>query len=85
MQTSDAFPPAEAEHTSPSRWVKSRSFRAPSVNGWHDAIAAVAVTPNGHRIVSGGWDSTVRVWTLATGCLEYTRTNQYTPQAWTTR
>ena len=32
--------------------------------GW---VNAVAVTPDGRQVVSGGWDRTVRVWDFATG------------------
>ena len=33
----------------------------------HTAVLAVAVTADGRRAVSGGWDKTVRVWDLESG------------------
>jgi WD40 repeat protein len=35
--------------------------------GHSSSIYAVAMTPDGRRVVSGGWDKTLRVWELATG------------------
>lgn len=41
----------------------------------HDRrVIAVAVTPNGRQVVSGGEDRTVRVWNLRSGLLEQTLT-----------
>ncbi|KAJ1551917.1 hypothetical protein HK405_013408, partial [Cladochytrium tenue] len=37
------------------------------LEGHTDAVTAVAVSPDGHWIVSGSWDTTVRVWDMATG------------------
>ena len=42
------------------------------LQGHTDTVEAVAVTPDGQRIVSGGADGTVRVWDLASGRLEHT-------------
>ena len=36
----------------------------------HLPVVAVAVTPDGHRIVSGGWDNTVRIWNIDSGRFE---------------
>lgn len=92
MGNQDSFP-AGTRGGQACALVKRRSFSAPAVDwpgatpdwyaagGWHDAITAVAVTPDGKRLVSGGWDASVRLWTLATGGLEYTRINQYSPTA----
>jgi hypothetical protein len=37
------------------------------LTGHQDAVTSVAVTPDGRYVVSGSWDSTVRVWELTTG------------------
>jgi eukaryotic-like serine/threonine-protein kinase len=38
-----------------------------TLRGHTAGVYGVAVTPDGRRAVSGGWDKTVRVWDLATG------------------
>lgn len=38
-----------------------------TLTGHHGEVWAVAVTPDGHRAVTGGSDGTVRVWNLTTG------------------
>jgi len=39
----------------------------------HDgAVRALAVTPDGSRLVTGGDDHTIRIWNLASGRLERT-------------
>lgn len=43
-----------------------------TLQGHTAGVKAVAVTPDGSRIVSGGVDGTVRVWDLTTGRLERT-------------
>ncbi|MDJ0658930.1 MAG: hypothetical protein QNJ42_05505, partial [Crocosphaera sp.] len=35
-------------------------------------VEAVAVTPDGQKIISGSWDATLKIWDLATGNLENT-------------
>ncbi|MFM6367676.1 MAG: WD40 repeat domain-containing protein [Dolichospermum sp.] len=38
--------------------------------GHNDAVTSVKVTPDGKKIVSSGWDRTVKVWDIETGeCL----------------
>ncbi len=39
------------------------------LQGHRGGVRCVAVSPDGSRIASGGWDSTVRVWDTATGSL----------------
>jgi WD40 repeat protein len=39
---------------------------------WRAQVLTVAVTPDGSRIVSGGYDRLVRIWDLASGRLEQT-------------
>jgi NACHT domain- and WD repeat-containing protein len=42
-----------------------------TLQGHTDMVSTVAVTPDGHRVVSGSSDKTLRVWELATGtCLK---------------
>jgi dipeptidyl aminopeptidase/acylaminoacyl peptidase len=31
------------------------------------AVSAIAISPNGKLLASGGWDNTIRIWDLATG------------------
>ncbi len=38
-----------------------------TIKGHVDAVYAVDYSPDGTRIVSGGYDSTVRVWDAQTG------------------
>ena len=40
------------------------------LEGHTDRVTAVSVTPDGQRAISGGWDTTVRVWNVDSGeCL----------------
>ena len=41
-----------------------------SLEGHTGPVRAVAVSPDGHRIVSGSNDHTIRIWNLDSGCLE---------------
>ncbi len=55
-----------------SVWSKSTSDESTDVRrfeGHTDMIDAVAFTPDGQRIVTGGFDEAVRVWEVATGKL----------------
>ena len=54
--------------------VKAAIHLERTLEGHSGPVSAVAVTPDGARIVSGGNDRTVRVWDLATGRLERTLT-----------
>jgi len=54
------------------RWVNRPRAVVPSPHlrtlvGHRVLVMGVAVTPDGKRVVSGGWDGTVRVWDLRTG------------------
>ena len=42
------------------------------LSGHTDQVAAVAVSPDGTRILSGGWDDTGRIWDAASGALLHT-------------
>ena len=37
------------------------------LEGHTDNVKAVAISVDGSKIVSGSWDKTVRVWSMATG------------------
>ena len=41
-----------------------------SLTGHFGPVSAVAMSADGQRIVSGSWDSTVRVWRVVTGDCE---------------
>jgi WD40 repeat protein len=45
---------------------------ARTLGGHTNYVEAVAVTADGRRAVSGGWDTTVRVWDLETGAMLHT-------------
>ena len=63
------------EAPSGNAWLRprTRSLTPPggpllqTIEGHTDRVAAVAVTPDGARAVSGSWDGTLRVWELSTG------------------
>ena len=38
-----------------------------TLTGHSDTVTSVAYSPDGKHIVSGSWDSTVKVWNAATG------------------
>ena len=42
--------------------------------GHFEGINAVAVSPEGARVLSGGWDGSVKLWDVATGRLIHTFT-----------
>jgi WD40 repeat protein len=61
------------QHTELSAYLiwELRCFLAPDVLRGHSGeIYAVAITPDGERIVTGSWDNTARVWNLKTGVCE---------------
>ncbi len=37
------------------------------LEGHTDSVRSVAISPDGSKIVSGGADTTIRVWSLETG------------------
>ena len=40
-----------------------------TLEGHQGLVDAVAITPDGRRVVSGSWDKTLKVWHLETGAL----------------
>ena len=38
-----------------------------TLTGHSDTVTSVAYSPDGKHIISGSWDSTVKVWNAATG------------------
>ena len=44
-------------HAEPRRW-------AVALHGHEDGLWALAISPDGRRLVTGGSDNTARVWTL---------------------
>lgn len=44
-----------------------RAAEGPPLQGHKGRVAGVAFTPDGRRIVTGGWDETVRFWDATTG------------------
>ena len=34
-----------------------------------DTVLSVAVTPDGSRVVSGSYDTTIKIWSLSSGAL----------------
>jgi WD40 repeat protein len=47
--------------------LESRDETGVVLGGHHDSILAIAVTPDGKRVVTGGRDRAVRIWDVGTG------------------
>ena len=43
-------------------WGADSGMLLAVMQGHEKGVTSVAVSPNGHRIVSGSWDTTIRVW-----------------------
>jgi WD40 repeat protein len=48
-------------------WDLATGAELRTLSGHKGSVRAVAVTPDGRRVVSGSWDHTLKVWDLATG------------------
>ncbi|MCP4544671.1 MAG: hypothetical protein GY832_46820 [Chloroflexi bacterium] len=53
-------------------WDLQTSKCERTLKGHTDWVTALAVTPDGHRVVSGSHDTTLKVWDLRTGACEHT-------------
>lgn len=53
-------------------WAMDTGEMTKDLQGHKDVVDALAFTPDGQRLVSGGWDGTVRVWDLESGQQEQT-------------
>jgi WD40 repeat protein len=48
-------------------WSDSGRGQECTLTGHSDTVTSVAYSPDGKHIVSGSWDSTVKVWNAAAG------------------